>query len=287
MRWIAVPLFALALASPAFAADAAKDIPSPIEKPLAVIDALRANDAEAFAEAQSGDPSDTLAREWEEERAKRARDDDSPTRDADAHRMWAMLKTKEGTAALVDELHPKITEKAGTAVLQFNLGLAAVLTAISSEAELSLEESQQLSQLVLAVQRWANGIDWSDRSRLEQALGAVSAFVRESGLETPKELELLAYEDALALGDAAIVMVKRMASAYDVDVDATLASIRLEELAREDDRAKVRTSATVFGVPITITRDLVYRNSRWVEARHADAIDAPGTADAKPAPTIN
>ena len=64
MRWIAVPLFTLATAfAPcAFAADAAKDIPSPVEKPLAVLDALRANDAEALAEAASGRPSDVIAR---------------------------------------------------------------------------------------------------------------------------------------------------------------------------------------------------------------------------------
>jgi hypothetical protein len=288
MRWIAVPLFTLAAAfAPlALAADTAKDIPSPIEKPLAVLDALRANDAEALAEAASGDPSDVIAREWEEKRAKAASDDDSPTRDADAHRVWAMLQTKEGTAALVDELHPKITEKAGTAVLQFNLGLAAMLTAISSQAELSLEESQQLSQLALAAQRWANGIDWSDRTRLAKALDAVSAFVRGSGLASPKELELLAYEDALAIGDDAIAMGKRIAAAYDLDVDATLGSISIEELARDGETAKVRTSLTLLGVPLSITRDLVYRDGRWIESRHADVLDAPGTADAKPATTI-
>src|SRR5688572_24469474 len=289
MRWIAVPLFTLAAAfAPlALAADAAKDIPSPVEKPLAVLDALRANDVEALAEAASGEPSDVIARNWEEKRAKAADDEESPTRNAEGHRMWQQLKTKEGTAALVDELHPKVSEKAGTAVIQFNLGLAAMLTAISSEAELSLEESQQLSQLVLAVQRWANGIDWSDRTRLAQALEAVSTFVRATGLDTPRELELLAYEDALAIGDDAIAMAKRVAAAYALDVDATLGSIEIEELARDGEHATVRTSLRVLDVPLTITRELVYRNGRWVEARHADAIDAPGTADAKPAPTMH
>lgn len=287
IAFTAVLLAGALAAGSALATDVAKDIPSPVAKPLAVLDALRANDAEAFAEAASGDPSDALAREWEEKRAKHAREIDAE-RDAEANRVWALLKTKEGTAALVDELHPQIAEKAGTAVIQFNLGLAAMLTAISSEAELSLEESQQLSQLVLAVQRWANGIDWSDRTRLERALGAVSAFVRGSGLETPKELALLAYEDALALGDDAIAMGKRVASAYDLDVDATLGSIEIDELERDGDRATVRTKLTVLGVPLSITRELVYRDGRWIEARHAEALDAPGTADAKPvAPAVD
>jgi hypothetical protein len=199
-----------------------------------------------------------------------------------------MLQTKEGTAALVDELHPKMAEKAGNAVIQFNLGLAMITTAIASEADITTEESRQLTELVLAVQRWANGIDWSDRTRLARALEAVGAFVRGSGLASPKELELLAYEDALALGDDAIAMAKRVASVYDLDVDGTLASIELEELARDGDRATVRTSLTLLGVPLAITRDLKWRNGRWVEARHAEAIDAPPTADAKPVePTLH
>ncbi len=282
MRRIAVPLFALAVAfAPLAFAEAPP--PSPVEHPLAVVDALRANDAEAFAEAVSHKSSDALAREWETKRAKAASDEESPTRDADAHRAWSMLRTKEGTAALADELHPKLTEKATTAVLQFNFGLAAMLTAIASEAELTAEESRQASQLVLAVQRWANGVDWADRARLERALGAVASFVRASGLESPRELELLAYEDALALGDDAIAMVKDVVSAYELDLDAILSSIEIEELARDGERATVRTRLTVFAVPLTITRELEYRAGRWVDTRDGHSEQGHDADEAKPA----
>ena len=273
MRRIALVLTLFAAtasyAAPPAALDAAR-IPSPSEKPLAVLDALRANDAEAFAEAISRKSSSELALEWERERAKAASNEKSHTRDEDAHRIWNQLRTTEGTAALVDELQPKIAEQASTAVLQFNLGLAAAMTAVVTEAKLPAAEAQQVSQVLLAVQRWANGIDFTDRARLERAVGAVAAFVRQSGLETPRELELLAYEEALALGDDAIAMVKRIAAAYDLDVDATLASIRVEELARDGERATMRVSANVLGVPIAVTREMQYRHGHWV-----DVDDAP------------
>lgn len=277
MRRIALvlTLFAAsaAYAAPPAALDADR-IPSPTETPLAVLDALRANDAEAFAEAVSRKSSAELALEWERERAKAASNEKSHTRGEDAHRIWNQLRTADGTAALVDELQPKIAEQASTAVLQFNLGLAAAMTAVVTEAKLPAAEAQQVSQVLLAVQRWANGIDFSDRARLERAVDAVAQFVRQSGLETPRELELLAYEDALALGDEAIAMVKRIAAAYDLDVDATLASIRVEELARDDELATMRVSANVLGVPISVTRELEYRASEWREARPHDGAEA-------------
>ena len=272
MRRIALVLTLFA-ATASYAAPPAADatrIPSPTEKPLAVLDALRANDAEAFAEAVSRKSSSELALEWERERAKAASNEKSHTRGEDAHRIWNQLRTAEGTAALVDELQPKIAEQASTAVLQFNLGLAAAMTAVVTEAKLPAAEAQQVSQVLLAVQRWANGIDFTDRARLERAVGAVAGFVRQSGLETPRELELLAYEEALALGDDAIAMVKRIAAAYDLDVDALLASIRVEELARDGERATMRVSANVLGVPIAVTREMEYRHGHW-----RDVDDAP------------
>lgn len=294
MRWI-VGLALTVGATFAFDANAATQAPAPsaaarIESPtahaLAVIDALRANDAEAFAEAVSHKSSDELAREWETERARLAGKSIDHAHGEDAERVWSMLMTDEGTAALAAELQPKISEKASTAVLQFNLGLAAMLTAVASEAELSPAESQQFTQVVLAVQRWANGIDWSDPARLDRALAEASGLVRRSGLESPRGLAALPYERALALGDDAIATFKGVLRAYDVDVDATLASISLDELERDGDRATVRTRVTVLGVPLDVTREMRHRHGRWHEARHVRDDEAE-IARARPAAVVD
>ncbi|HVF34828.1 MAG TPA: hypothetical protein VND91_05855 [Candidatus Saccharimonadia bacterium] len=294
MRWIVGLAFAVGAT---FALDAhavpqhphaspTTRIESPTAHAFAIIDALRANDAEAFAEAVSRKSSDELAREWETERAKAAEKSKDHEHGEDAERVWSMLMTDEGTAALVAELQPKISEKASTAVLQFNLGLAAMLTAVATEAGLSPTESQQFTQVVLAVQRWATGIDWSDPARLDRALAEASGLVRRSGLKSPRELVTLPYERALALGDDAIATFKGVLRAYDIDVDATLASISLEELERDGDRATVRTRVTVLGVPLDVTRELRHRHGRWNDARHSrdDDIDV---ARARPAVVID
>ncbi|HET9484620.1 MAG TPA: hypothetical protein VFO79_11740, partial [Xanthomonadales bacterium] len=161
----------------------------------------------------------------------------------------------------------------------FNLGLAAMLTAIASEAELSPAESQQFSQLVLGVQRWAGGIDWSDASRVDRVLAAASGFVRRSGLASPRQVADLPYERALALGDDAIATAKLVLRAYDFDLDALLASISFEELERDGSTATVRTRLVAFGVPLDVTRELTWRRGRWSDARH----HGHGEPEAKPA----
>lgn len=247
--------------------------PSPSEQHRALVDALIANDVEAFALQFSGESQEKLAQEWERDRLRKANAEHPPYIDVELERIWALLGTPEGTAQLGEELYPKFAEQASLNVAQLNGGIAMTLASIASDGELSPEEVQQLSQLMLAVQRWSNGMDWQDRVRFDRALDEIAGFARRSHAKTFTEIMLLPYEDALALGDDAIATAKRVLRVYDLDVDATLRSARIEELSREGDDATLRWSARVLDVPVTITRALRYERkyaNRWRDAKELE-----------------
>lgn len=267
---VATTTFAAGAAASVAAKAEAKAIPSPLETPRAIVDALRANDSEALAEATTDKPTSELAKDWERERAEHARRESGTSHgDAELVRVWSLLATDAGAQQLVDEWQPALAEKATSQVVAMNVGLAAALSGIASSAELRAEEVARLSQLVVAVQSWANRIDWNDRARLERAVGAMSGFVQRSKLATPIELPLVPYEQALALGDDAIATAKAVLRAYDLDVDATLDSLQMEELERDGEHAVVRVRATVLEVPIELVRELYYEHTwggRWVDS---------------------
>lgn len=271
-------VLACAVAQAAPAADAPKAAvveaaPSPSEQHRALVDALIANDVEAIALQFSGESQEKLAHEWERDRLRKANAEHPPYIDVELERIWSLLGTPEGTAELAEELYPKFAEQASLNVAQLNGGIAMTLAAIASDGDLSPEEVQQLSQLMLAVQRWSNGMDWQDRARFDRALDEIAGFVRRSHAKTFTEIMLLPYEDALALGDDAIATVKRVLRVYDLDVDAMLRTARIEELSRDGDDATLRWSARVLDVPVTITRALRYEReyaNRWRDAKEPE-----------------
>lgn len=247
--------------------------PSPAEQHRALVDALIANDVEAIGLQVSGESQEKLAREWERDRLRKANAEHPPYIDVELERIWSLLGTPEGTAVLADELYPKFAEQANLNVAQLNGGIAMTLASIASDGDLTPEEVQQLSQLMLAVQRWSNGMDWQDRARFNRAIDEVAGFVRRSQAKTATEIMLLPYEDALALGDDAIATAKRVLRVYDLDVDATLRTVRIEELSRDGDDATLRWSARVLDVPIGITRALRYQRehrNRWRDAKELE-----------------
>ena len=251
----------IAQAAPALDAPKATVVaaaPSPAEQDRALVDALIANDIEAIA-LQSGDKTqEALAREWERDRARYAKSELTPFVDMELERLWAMLATPEGTKALADELYPKFAEQATLNAAQFNGGIAMTLSSIASDSGLTPDEVQQVSQLMLAFQGWSNGMDWQDRARFDRAIDEIAGFARRSGVETATEIQLLPYEEAAALGDDAVATIKRVVRIYDLDVDAMLHSIRIEELSRNGDEATLRWSARVLDVPISIEKQMRY-----------------------------
>ena len=64
---------------------------------------------------------------------------------------------------------------------------------------------------------------------------------------------------------------KRALKLYGIDAEQVLASIKFELLARESDRARMRTSLKFLDVPLALEQELVWYRDDWMSADAAQA----------------
>jgi hypothetical protein len=185
----------------------------------------------------------------------------------------AKLATREGVDALVAEWQPLLAEQANAKVIEFNLGLAAMMNALGEDKSASAEELRQRGQLILAVQAWANGVDFNDASRLRRAVDAAAGFVRKSGVRSSRDFMTMPFEDLVIRLDDALRAGKEILAAYDLDVDALLRSIEFSVVSRDGDRARIRSEATVLGVRLSHEEDLRWYRDDWMDASVVDSIE--------------
>ena len=265
-RYAITMLFVAALSTaPCGVAD---DIPSPLDQPRAIVAALRANDVDALHAALSRDTREARVADWERQRVRQLENDVQPAHgdEAEVVLAWAMLGTQHGAVALGDAFGPRFATHLLEARQRYARDLPQDLVDLANDPDYTPDEAQQLSQLALAALRWAEDTDFADRARLDRALAEASGFVQRSGLASPREIPLLDYDAACALGGDALATLKRVLLAYGLDADAVLASIVIEEAARDGDRATLRWHARVLDVPITFTREQRFRHGRWADA---------------------
>jgi hypothetical protein len=261
-----------------------------------VVDALRVGDVRAAMEARM-DP-DEWAREqyrWEERRKERlqelaeqanaeaqAKSDSASSSEpkavelhhdnplAELEPYWAMLRTPEGTEAFIAEWQPKLAELGNQKVIEFNLGIAVMLQGIQQDQNMTAEEIAQANEFVLALQRWANSIDWNDGVRFRTAVAAVADAVRASKLEHLRDAETLSYDDAMEVANTMFRAGKRVMAAYDLDVDPVLTSVQINVVNQTPTRATMVITLRALDVPLAFTQELAYVDGNWLDARVAE-----------------
>lgn len=256
----------------------------------AILLAMKQNDFAALMEATDEDQDlGGIAAAWDEraERAKQRRakankqDPDALDLEAEGddtmQDTWNKLLSDEGVDALVKEWQPKVAETASKRAMEFNLGFAALLADIAGDQKLNADQVQQLTRLMYAVQDWTGRVDFAEEARLRQALTAIAQLVRATRLKRFDEIETLRFEEAAIYGDELIRTVKRVLAAYDIDADAILNSVRIEEHDASGDRALLRVQGKVFGVDLAHERPMRYFKKRWMDAD--DAADIERWAD--------
>jgi hypothetical protein len=257
------------------AAPAAVEIASPVEKRRAIVDALVVEDFQALVEAMGS--ADDLARMAQDRQRdlERAKEPDYKPSEAEIaiDGVLAKLATREGVDALVAEWQPLLAEQANAKVIEFNLGLAAMMSALGEDKSASVEELRQRGQLILAVQAWANGVDFNDAARLRRAVDAAAGFVRKSGVRSSRDFMAMPFEDLVIRLDDALRAGKEILAAYDLDVDALLRSIEFSVVSRDGDRARIRTEATVLGVRLSHEEELRWYMNDWMDAGAVDSIE--------------
>ena len=274
--------------APAVAQQAALPPTRVTDQPDAVLLALKENDFAALLEAMENDKDIAqLAKQWDDSAAERRATaaksvavepgatvgEASETHQDEGEILWRKLQSAEGVEQLIAEWQPQIAETASKRAMEFNLGFGAMLTGIASDQNMSVDEVQQLTRLMYAVQDWIGRVDFADGGRLRRALDPVARLARQTGAKRFEDVQLLSFEDAVVHGDALLRTVKQVLAAYDVDADQILDSVRFGERDAQADRATLHIEARVFGVDLVHDSRMRYWNNAWTNADTADSME--------------
>ena len=150
---------------------------------------------------------------------------------------------------------------------------------VANEGDFSTDERAHYRQLVAAASRWAAGAPLSDPKRAHAAIARLATAARASGLRSEADFARLGMDNSLRRLSGYERVLKQVLAGYGLDLDATLAGMRANEVERDGDHARVRMQYRFGGREIDATIGVERRDGRWYVAdflRHAEA--AAGTA---------
>jgi hypothetical protein len=265
--------------APAAAAKVAAAAPQPtgpvqqIEQSLA---ALRDNDVGALIAAAV--PKDQLAEmraEYDKARAEPITDEDRKQFDDSVGK----LLSDGGVDSMMAEFEPKLAEMKAQMPMLIGMGMMVMQQGVQESTELSEAQKAQMGQMLTGLQQWAMGTDFADPARLRQALEALKAGVAESGIKSVDDLNALSYEQMLAKAGPVLGGVKSALSAYGLDVNAVLASVKPSLISMEGDAAKVKIDYTLFNTPLSMETELTRKDGFWYSKDALAQLEAEKNGD--------
>ena len=251
----------------------------PLDSRLKVLAALRRNDAAALIEVMDpvnglegflSEGKDETPATIAEKMAQPLDSDD----DQESLRLWATLAGKDGVARASAEWYPLWQAQLPQVLAGAQIGVTGMGAAIAESTSMTPLERSQLIELQWALAGWLSRTDFADRKKFDQVLDIARGWIVASGKRHPLQLQLTGPEQRLQLADLAIKSVKQAVSLYDLDADRVLASVRLEQVSRDGDRAKVRTSFTLLDVPLVFEEDLSWFEGDWQDTEAVEVLKA-------------
>lgn len=266
--------------APAEAAKVASVAPQPtgpvqqIEQTLA---ALRDNDVNALM--TTAVPKDQLAEmrsEYEKARAEAITDEDRKQFDESVGKLLA----DGGVDSMMAEFEPKLAEMKAQLPMMVGMGMMMLQQGVQESTELDDAQKAQMNQMLTGLQSWAMSTDFADPARLRQALEALKAGVEQSGIKTVDDLNALSYEQMLTKAGPVLGGVKGALSAYGLDFNAVLASVKPSLISQEGDVAKVKIDYTLFNTPLSMETELTQKDGFWYSKDALAQLEAEDTAEA-------
>ena len=127
------------------------------------------------------------------------------------------------------------------------------------------------------VQQWASSTDFLSSATMRQALTLLVDAARRTGINDLDQIKALPLEGVLDRATPVLAAAKQAVRLYGLDLDAVADSLQVEVLEIDTERARVRTTVTLFGAPVWHEHDLQLVEGRWY-GKHA-AIQIGGDAD--------
>jgi hypothetical protein len=258
MRLVRTLILAAALAAPGLAAEPAAR-PSPEVLVATATTLLQAKDMAAAFAALPKDVQDGLAADYAANQQKLV----DPKQDKQFDEFIAKMLAPDAVETMVAEAKPGLAEfdAAQTAMqLQMVGGMVGMMLQKPAPGQTKPDPvlaayGQALQSVGMAAAQWIPTADLASEDKLRTAAGHISAAVKALKVTSGAELRALPLKDLLGRLGPVVGELKGAAAAYDVDVDAFLASLKVTAKDVGGDKA-LTVAFTAFGTPVSLPLDL-------------------------------
>lgn len=257
-------------------ATANHSVPDPARQIEHWVRLFRADDVAGLAEAM------IPASKWEEAQLTYELHQLDPISEAEQAEFAEKLERITGPDAvelLMAQIEPELEKARPQAPGALMMAIGGMQLAIASpESKLSEEQRQVLQEALPGVQQWASSTDFLSSETMREALSLLTTAARQTGIRDLEQLKALPLETVLGHAGSMLAAAKQAVGLYGLDLDAIADSLRVDVLEIDGERARVRTTITLFDTPVWHEHDLVLFEGRWypkhsVEHVHVDDID--------------
>lgn len=179
----------------------------------------------------------------------------------------AKLTADDAEQALMAELEPLLakyeTEFAAQLPMFLAMGRTYANQWLQEDKTLSEDQKKQATQMIDAVAKWLESVNFADRKLAGQAIGRVVAAARALELKTLDDVQALEFEQAMAKASIVSSATKDVLALYGLKINDALASVDAEVLSTEGDAARVSVAYRMFDQPLEAEANMVRREGRW------------------------
>ena len=233
----------------------------PATQIMAQLRALRSNDVQALlrsATDQSG--YDALRAKYELARAAPISEKD---RQKFAKSIGKLLKPNAENT-LMQEIEPQLVKNRPQMAGALLMGFGAMQMALAKQDDkLSEPQRSALQALVPEVQKWASSTDFLSSDLMRKVIRIGIDTAKNSGVRSLDDAKALSFEQATQRADQFVLAIKQAALVYGLQIDQILDSVRVQTLKVQGNLASVRSSAVIFGVPLSHEHQLSFNEGRW------------------------
>lgn len=255
---------------------------APESEPRALVQALRKNRVLDLARLSGNEAS--LRADYAITQARYAaelKDPDHLDRnDPELAHLWAQLYSEAGRKELETQWSQLIQTELPKIRAQWPMFRAMASSSLEASGDLPADSQASVRELLLALDGYLLQTDFSDRAKLRATISDLGGLVESSGVAYFYDLRSLSFEQAIALAQRSMATGKRIFVRYGVDADAILDSYEVLSTSNTPERAQLRQTIKVLGVPVLWYQELAWNGQAWVEPESSPEEQAAGGAGA-------
>lgn len=145
---------------------------------------------------------------------------------------------------------------------------------LGREGHYNLSQRQHYTQLIDVFSSWAAGAPLGEAGRGRQSIGLLVKAAEQGGIKSDEDFSRLGLAASLEGLTPLYAAMKQVLNLYGLDVDATLASVRVETVSENGDEAELRVSYELAGRPVKTVMQAARVDGRWYLADYLQAARA-------------